>query len=166
MMEIFQTIYYSRARVEVMDDPQSVLKSILETSSRNNARSEVTGALLYCAGTFLQVLEGPEDEVSKVLQRVSRDRRHYDLQVILSQTNLSRSFPRWSMCGAVLSPLDKEIVQTLSSTGRFSIDRLGATEAIGLLECVQRIQSKRNRSMRKVLHGPHFIDADTTVAET
>lgn len=143
IVKLRRTIYRSQAHRDVVDDPPTALTSILTTSSRNNACSDVTGALLYCGGMFLQVLEGPAGEVAKVLQRVSSDRRHKNLQIILDESIANRSFAHWSMCGAVLSPLDKEIVETLKYSERFSMTRLKATDAMALLECVQRIQSNR-----------------------
>ena len=46
------------------------LRDLLAVSRRNNAREDVTGMMLYRGGSFMQVLEGPQDAVLDLYQRI------------------------------------------------------------------------------------------------
>lgn len=89
-----QVVYLSRAAGSLSDDD---LRQILTTSRRNNARLGVTGALLYSADQFLQVLEGPMSVVEDLLHRIEADPRHRDLSILTRGPVSQRAFPNWSM---------------------------------------------------------------------
>lgn len=94
MGPLMQCVYVSTAR-RLMDAPD--LESILVASRRRNTADAVTGVLVYVDGTFFQVLEGTKGAIDRVLERIRRDARHYDITVLLSQEVAARSFPDWSM---------------------------------------------------------------------
>jgi hypothetical protein len=73
------------------------IAALLSTSRANNARAELTGALLYHRGRFAQILEGPEDEVRAKFAVISADGRHHNVQVMRERVIPSRQFPRWTM---------------------------------------------------------------------
>lgn len=57
--------------------PETALGDILASSRRRNAGLGVTGVLLYQAGTFVQLLEGPPEAVRHLYQdRIQADSRH------------------------------------------------------------------------------------------
>jgi hypothetical protein len=73
------------------------LEEILRVSRRNNAAVGVTGLLVAGGRRFLQVLEGAEDAIDAVFQRIKQDPRHHAV-VILSRTEIAApSFGEWSM---------------------------------------------------------------------
>ena len=76
---------------------ESVLVDILRVSQANNARMDITGLLLYQGGTFVQILEGPDDAVTTLYTKLGREPRHYALQTVLLQPIQERDFPNWSM---------------------------------------------------------------------
>lgn len=86
---ILQLVYASSAS-KLMSD--SDLAEILRVSRRNNEAAEVTGALLYADGTFMQVLEGEPSAVEATYLRVSRDPRHRSSAVMLRAHVETRSF--------------------------------------------------------------------------
>jgi hypothetical protein len=53
--------------------------------------------LLYKGGNFLQVLEGPEEGVLRLYQKISRDPRHGDVMLLTKEPIQERQFPDWSM---------------------------------------------------------------------
>ena len=73
------------------------LRALLERARANNARSGVTGLLLYLGGHFIQVIEGAPDAISQLIGRIRQDKRHQNVSVILARTIEERSFPAWSM---------------------------------------------------------------------
>lgn len=73
------------------------LGQIVRTSRTNNAAVDVTGALLYHDGSFMQALEGPPAAVEAVYGRVEADPRHRGILTLLRERTETRAFPTWSM---------------------------------------------------------------------
>lgn len=92
-------MYYSLAYESQASAPltQPDLLDLLTHSRDNNARSGVTGILLYRNGTFLQVLEGPHAEVDALYATIARDPRHRDVSTVLVEDRAERRFPDWTM---------------------------------------------------------------------
>lgn len=78
------------------------LRAILEAARRNNAARGVTGLLCHHDGSFLQFLEGEEEDVEAVYARIAEDPRHHTLLRVHKETISERLFGDWSM--AVVSP--------------------------------------------------------------
>ncbi len=53
--------------------------------------------LLYDAGSFLQVLEGPEEHIAIIYRSIERDPRHRDLRLLRREQIDRREFEDWSM---------------------------------------------------------------------
>jgi hypothetical protein len=73
------------------------LKAILATARHFNKANNITGALLFTASGFAQVLEGPREVVEQAFERISADPRHADVTVLSFTPTERRSFPEWSM---------------------------------------------------------------------
>lgn len=80
------------------------LVEILTKSRDNNQRNKITGLLLYAEGTFIQVLEGSQDDVLSTFHNITLDIRHKNVIKLLNDTLHERVFPKWSMGFAALSP--------------------------------------------------------------
>lgn len=93
MTNVRQLLYVSNTS---RDLPQDALDAILASARRNNSAVGVTGMLLYLDGAFLQVLEGADDAVSEIYERIATDRRHWNPQVLLDR-KAQRVFTQWSM---------------------------------------------------------------------
>lgn len=103
---LYRLIYCSRnviAQALPEADLNSEIRAILETARRNNKAVNMTGALLFTASGFAQVLEGPRDVVERTFERISGDPRHGDVMVLSFTPTERRCFPNWSMgfCGTV-----------------------------------------------------------------
>lgn len=75
----------------------SELVDLLEQSRDNNARSGITGMLLYKDGNFMQVMEGPEQAVNELYERILKDKRHAGLMLLFKEPIEERQFPSWTM---------------------------------------------------------------------
>lgn len=73
------------------------LDAILASAQAFNSKHDVTGALFYNGASFLQVLEGPDEAINKVLARVQGDDRHGKLKVMEDVREETRTFPDWNM---------------------------------------------------------------------
>lgn len=70
---------------------------ILMASRRNNAKTEIVGGLYYGDDRFFQYLEGEEEAVHELYDRISRDDRHRNIITLLEEPIRARTFTNWSM---------------------------------------------------------------------
>ncbi len=113
---IYQLVYCSRNTIgdcQAANVDAEILR-ILETSRRNNVHDKVTGALLFSAGSFAQVLEGSLPAVERVFERIQRDPRHADVIVLHVLRSRQRDFADWSMAYAGKLSEPREGGRTLS----------------------------------------------------
>ena len=73
------------------------LVELLKVARQKNVAADVTGMLLYHAGCFLQVLEGPDESVEAIYAKVQKDSRHTNLLLLVRETIEERAFEHWSM---------------------------------------------------------------------
>lgn len=86
-------IYVSRALSPLPLD----LKDILASARKNNAPQELTGALCFLNGVYMQYLEGKEALIDSLYLRIRDDRRHRQVRLLERRHIDERSFPAWSM---------------------------------------------------------------------
>jgi hypothetical protein len=97
---LYRLIYCSRNVIAqampgvVLEDE---IRAILVTARRYNKAEDVTGALLFTAAGFAQVLEGTRDVVERTFDRISADPRHADVIVLSFTPTERRCFPDWPM---------------------------------------------------------------------
>ena len=102
---IYQMTYVSRCTFPIeKGGARTQLDEILSKSQPNNERDGLTGFLVFDPPWFVQVLEGAHGEVVETLRRIERDARHCGLLVIGAREIRNRSFPTWSMNGALRTP--------------------------------------------------------------
>ena len=89
-MPLISLIYVSSAQVPFS---KGDLTALLETSRRNNALIDVTGMLVYRDGNFMQAIEGEEQTIHKLQEKIKRDPRHGGLITLLTQRIETRQFP-------------------------------------------------------------------------
>ena len=94
MSDLYYLLYLSTA-THPMDPPE--LKELLEVCQSNNQDRDITGMLLYKAGSFMQILEGDRDEVRHLFEKVCEDSRHENVLEIGCEPIRKRSFADWSM---------------------------------------------------------------------
>lgn len=52
---------------------------IFEQSRRNNLEHNITGMLLYMAGSIIQILEGEQKVIENLFEKIKKDNRHKDV---------------------------------------------------------------------------------------
>lgn len=100
------------------------LDSLLQVSRRNNDAVNVSGMLLHHGGSFLQYLEGNEQDVSGVFERISKDPRHHGVFVLDKGRIAERALPSWSMGYKHLAPEQQEQV------GGFNLNKADLEKAL------------------------------------
>lgn len=73
------------------------LSHILKTAQKHNAAANITGTLICREDLYLQLLEGGRAEVEALYEKIKRDDRHADVQILLQETAAQRLFPMWAM---------------------------------------------------------------------
>lgn len=76
---------------------EAELNDILATSRKNNARSNISGMLLYKDGNLMQVLEGDESAVRVLYAKITGDDRHQGHMILWDGYESTRQFSDWSM---------------------------------------------------------------------
>jgi hypothetical protein len=92
--EVITIAYVSAAVMEMTDDD---IAAILTQARTNNERCELTGALLYRAGRFIQILEGPDEQVFARFKVIAADPRHRSIHIVSQEPIEERLFPEWTM---------------------------------------------------------------------
>jgi len=85
------------------------LMRLLYHSYLRNLRLEITGALIFENNQFGQVIEGPEDVIESLWEKIQKDDRHKNIRLIERKSIGSRSFQKWTM----VFQGDKEIFKGL-----------------------------------------------------
>lgn len=94
MRPLVHLIYASAATHRLSEQD---LAQLLQSCRDNNARLGLTGMLLHADGSFFQVLEGPDEVVHRLYQRIEDDARHAQVTRIISEPIPRRFFSEWSM---------------------------------------------------------------------
>jgi hypothetical protein len=105
---LIQLVYLSTSRHLLTDDE---LAEILLVSQRNNEKVDITGALIYHDGNFIQLLEGPEEAVLTLYDKIKADRRHGGVLTLVQSPIEKREFASWSMMFRNIGKLDPEILE-------------------------------------------------------
>ena len=100
------SLVYVSSSVRELEDSEVI--DILRTSRTNNSSRGITGMLLYKDGNFLQVVEGPEDVITNLMEKVERDNRHRGLIILTKRPLQERQFADWSMAFTDLGSLSEE----------------------------------------------------------
>ena len=90
-------IVYISKIAENTEDPQAVVRNIVESAKQHNKSVNITGVLFYENGYFLQALEGEKDVLVHTFEKISKDSRHNQIIKIIDEPIAARSFADWSL---------------------------------------------------------------------
>ena len=93
---VYRLIYRSRNRIPE-PERRAELGRLFSAARSANKKSQITGALLLLDDSFVQTLEGDEDVVQALLDRIKVDPRHDALEVLDTTLVAGRVFARWAM---------------------------------------------------------------------
>nr|WP_321983603.1 BLUF domain-containing protein [uncultured Lichenicoccus sp.] len=135
MSEILhRLVYYSRNRIEGSpEEVEAVIARILAVSRRNNERAGVSGALMFNAGCFAQVLEGPAAAVEATFERIQQDPNHGDVLLLAFEPVLARAFANWSMAFVGNSEAGAARFGALGSSSGFDMSRMSGNALFATL---------------------------------
>ena len=70
---------------------------LLEQCHLNNPKRGLTGLLIFGNDTFLQTIEGEENIVEVLIEKIAKDKRHIKFQILARQSIENRQYSDWAM---------------------------------------------------------------------
>ncbi|WP_264049491.1 BLUF domain-containing protein [Methylobacterium flocculans] len=134
MSDLYRLVYASKNLLQGSEaEIAHAVSQILAASQRNNTRVDVTGALMFNAGAFAQVLEGPQQGVESTFERIQCDPRHGDVTVLQCGPAEGRSFTNWSMAFVGQSDAGRTRWEGIASESGFDLTRLDGDAVFAML---------------------------------
>ena len=92
-MPYLQLVYASRP----FGFDAGTLIDILFKARARNAEADVTGCLICRDDIYLQLLEGPAENVTRIYKKILEDDRHVEVTQLVRHGVPERMFGRWAM---------------------------------------------------------------------
>ena len=89
------------------------LEDIVTTAKANNPQQSITGVLFYHNNTFIQVLEGDENELDKLMEKINKDPRHHNIKILVNEEIKKHYLSQWNMDSFNLSDEDNLNIEEL-----------------------------------------------------
>lgn len=141
--EVFSLLYMSEANTPF---DEASLQQLAVQSAASNVLLNVSGYLLYRNSRFTQYLEGPEEDVSGLMDRIQRDDRHRVMTVAKLGRD-ERRFPGWSMrrldplWHPITGPLDAVDELLTLTAGSDDGDGTARDSLVGLVAQIGRLDA-------------------------
>jgi sugar/nucleoside kinase (ribokinase family) len=131
-MTDFRLVYYSENRISA-ERLDAEIEQILAASRRRNMLIDVSGALMFSAGYFAQVLEGSQAAIEATFERIQRDRRHGNVVMLDFAPAPVRGFQSWSMAFVGAADSVSASVSEIASRSGFDPRSLDGDQLFGKL---------------------------------
>jgi hypothetical protein len=112
MKDLIHIVYVSFSSDELSENE---LKTLLQEVRTKNEEQQVTGLLLYNDGSFIQVIEGSQQTIRNLFERIRGDHRHTNVVKLLEEPIQKRAFPDWSMGFRKISPEQSSAIPGFSN---------------------------------------------------
>ncbi|TAF64994.1 MAG: BLUF domain-containing protein [Cytophagales bacterium] len=115
---------------------ETEINNILAASVKNNPALGITGILLYTETRFIQYVEGEYGNVMPLYEKIKKDTRHQDVQLISLGLIQEKIFPQWYM-GSQKTTSDRvEFLLQIEEQEKVTIDGL----LLGKIEQGKKVQ--------------------------
>ena len=130
---LVRLLYASRA-VDAVNAEE--LSLILRQSKGNNPGEGITGVLCFCLQEriFLQVLEGGRSAVNRRYNRIAKDPRHTDVEVLSYDEIGERRFAAWTMGQVNMATLNPGLVLKYSERSALDPYAVSGRASLALFE--------------------------------
>lgn len=119
----YYTIYTSTPREKITIE---TLRDITHVSQKNNPARGITGILLGIENKFLQYLEGPEENVNELFDKIWKDPRHKNVTQWIKGYSNDRVFTDWSMGSWMLTNDELKELPALADLKKFLDDPINS----------------------------------------
>ena len=86
--------------------PLSMVAQIAGRARLVNAELDITGLLIFDGQRFCQQLEGPQNAVLKLIERIRNDPRHINVEVLHHGPLAARRFQQFSLAFSTVEDVD------------------------------------------------------------
>ncbi len=91
---MYQLTYLSFAKPDLkLQD----LDDILESATTANAVRNISGCLIYYKDSFVQILEGSQEDVLYIYKKIETDPRHHSVTMLWENEVDNKFFEEWNM---------------------------------------------------------------------
>lgn len=145
-MDLHHIVYLSSAW-EGFD--RSELDELARIANAKNTEHGLTGLLLYSGTHFIQVLEGSRDDLDTVFEKIRRDPRHTNIEVLFDTPIRARSFDNWGMGVLDLSDrvdLDRSVFRFIARQARGEPAVSGRAALAALNRFKQELSASRSNA--------------------
>lgn len=133
--DLYRLIYISSNCIAGdVDSVRREIDKILKVARDANNAVGVTGALMFNAGCFAQVLEGPLQHVEETFERIQCDERHSDVVILAFEPVSTRGFDSWSMAYVGENAASLQEFDHIRSESGFDVEKLPAERVIDILQ--------------------------------
>ncbi len=113
---MYELIYRSVANKDVT---ATDINNILKTAREFNAKNGITGCLLFHKNEFIQILEGQEETIKTLYEKIESDQRHFAVLLLAESEKEKRIFGDWSMAFHQLGENDSINIDKLLFVNNF-----------------------------------------------
>jgi len=132
-MQLYRLAYASLVNKKLT---KTDLRRILSKSVVNNTRDNVTGALLFNSGIFLQALEGPRSSLNVTYRRIAQDARHERVELIGMEPAKDRLFKAWTMGLIEDNEAAKKVLMKYCGSDKPVVEYLGLSEVFEMMHAM------------------------------
>lgn len=134
-MPLLQLVYASRP----FGFDAATLISILFKARAKNAKADVTGCLICRDDLYLQLLEGPADQVADIYSKIRQDDRHVEVTELVRQDVTEWMFGKWAM-------RDDPVHSWMWTREQIDAGAMNSVTATEVLEIFQRLAKKHPKA--------------------
>ena len=91
---VYSIIYKSKSKNSFHIDE---IRKMLSKAKRFNKVNNITGIILYYKHQFIQLIEGDKKSIESLYKDIQADKRHFDVETIISTTSKQSLWTEWSM---------------------------------------------------------------------
>lgn len=133
-MALSRLIYVSEPQLDpVAGSVIAQLGGIMAASRRNNQASDLTGALIYDEGWFIQALEGERRTVWRTYKRIEDDDRHAGCLLVEMVDVNERLFANWWMGLGTRDAATEPFFAPFLRHGSLCADTMSACDILALM---------------------------------
>jgi len=108
---MYHIIYISQAKAETT---LTTLVVLLMQARALNKQQQITGALVYGDGQYMQVMEGEEAVLHDLYERVAKDTRHFNVRKLAEGPIEARTFGDWTMAFGEVPAAEFQVLRTIA----------------------------------------------------
>lgn len=128
-MSIRRIIFISKSAPETH---YGTLLDLLSQTKVNNPQRGITSVLIWDGTFFLQVLEGTDDVLESLIEKIRKDIRHFDVKIISDETISERAIDSWYMSYINSSKIARNMLTTIIGADELSYESLNKENALVL----------------------------------